>query len=61
MSQNGWKDIVVLDKGQVAGGTQKTGAGLLGLFRPSHERKLVEYCIDLYRSLEQAGYNIGIF
>ena len=60
LSQNGWKDIVVLDKGQVAGGTQKTGAGLLGLFRPSHERKLVEYCIDLYRSLEQSGYNIGL-
>ena len=30
------------------------------MFRPSHERKLVEYCIELYRELEQSGYNIGL-
>ena len=60
LAQNGWQDIVVLDKGQVAGGSSKTGSGLLGLFRPSDERKIVEYCIELYRSLQDHGYDIGL-
>ena len=25
---------------------------MLGLFRPSYERKLVQYCIDLYSNLQ---------
>ena len=25
---------------------------MLGLFRPKHERKIVQYCIDLYQSLQ---------
>ena len=33
--QNGWKDVVIIDKGGVADGTSKTGSGMLGLFRPS--------------------------
>merc|ERR1719445_701543 len=41
--QRGWSDIVVIDKGSVASGTSsneqnKHGSGMLGLFRPKHER-----------------------
>lgn len=60
LAQLGWKDIVVLDKGQVAGGQSKTGSGMLGLFRPSAERRIVQYCIDLYRTLQSKGYDIGL-
>ncbi len=58
--QNGWKDIVIIDKGGVADGTSKTGSGLLGLFRPSQERAFVKYCIDFYRELQDKGYDIGL-
>jgi len=59
--QNGWKDIVIIDKGGVADGTSKTGSGLLGLFRPSQERAFVQYCIDFYRMLQEKGYDIGLY
>ena len=58
--QNGWKDIVIIDKGGVADGTSKTGSGLLGLFRPSQERAFVQYCIDFYRMLQDKGYDIAL-
>ena len=38
--------------GRVAKGTSRYGSGVLGLFRPSYERRLVEYCIDLYTDLQ---------
>jgi len=58
--QRGWSDIVVIDKGSVASGTSKYGSGMLGLFRPQHERKIVQYCIDLYQSLQEQGYDLGL-
>lgn len=58
--QNGWNDIVIIDKGGVADGTSKTGSGLLGLFRPTSERAIVKYCIDFYRLLQDKGYDIGL-
>ena len=47
--QNGITDIVIIDKGDVADGTSKTGSGLLGLFRPTQERAFVKYCIEFYQ------------
>lgn len=44
----------------VADGTSKTGSGLLGLFRPSPERRVVKYCIEFYRMLQEKGYDIGL-
>ena len=52
--------MVIVDKGGVADGTSKTGSGMLGLFRPSHERAIVEYCIEFYRMLQNKGYDIGL-
>ena len=58
--KKGWTDIVIIEKGQIADGTSKYGSGMLGLFRPQHERKIVQYCIDLYQSLEEEGYDLGL-
>jgi len=58
--QQGWSDIVIIDKGRVAKGTSRYGSGVLGLFRPSYERRLVEYCIDLYTDLQKQGYDLGL-
>lgn len=33
---------------------------MLGLFRPKHERAIVQYCIDLYQSLQEQGYDLGL-
>ena len=51
---------MIIDKGGVADGTSKTGSGMLGLFRPSHERAVVKYCLEFYRMLQDKGYNIGL-
>ena len=45
MFQNGWSDIVIIDKGNIADGTSKTGSGMCGLFRPSHERRIVQVLV----------------
>jgi len=58
--QRGWSDIVIIDKGKVAEGTSRYGSGVLGLFRPSYERRLVQYCIDLYTDLQNQGYDLGL-
>jgi hypothetical protein len=34
--------VVIIDKGNIADGTSKTGSGMCGLFRPSHERRIVQ-------------------
>ena len=58
--KKGWSDIVIIEKGNVAQGTSKHGSGMLGLFRPQHERKIVQYCIDLYQDLQEEGYDLGL-
>ena len=54
-----WSDVVILDRGNVADGASKYGSGMLGMFRPAYERKIVQYCVDLYRSLQDKGFDIG--
>lgn len=51
--ENGWKDVVIIDRGHIADGTSKYGSGMLGMFRPAHERNIVQYCKKLYRKLQQ--------
>ena len=58
--KKGWNDIVVIEKGNVAEGTSKFGSGMLGLFRPQHEREIVQYCIDLYQNLQEEGHDLGL-
>ena len=57
--QNGWSDVVIIDRGNIADGTSKYGSGMLGLFRPTHERKIVQDCIELYRDLQQKVRHSG--
>ena len=40
--------------------SSRHGSGMLGLFRPKHERAIVQYCIDLYQSLQEQGYDLGL-
>ena len=58
--KKGWNDVVIIDKGNIADGTSKYGSGMLGLFRPQHERNIVQYCIDLYQQLQEEGYDLGL-
>lgn len=57
--QNGWNDILVLEKEKIGSGTSYFGSGTLGLFKPIAERNLVMYSIKLYRQLNEMGYDIG--
>lgn len=58
--ERGWKNIIVIDKNKIADGTSKHGSGMLGMFRPSHERRIVQYCVELYRNLQDKGFDIGL-
>lgn len=49
----GWEDVVIVDRGNIADGTSKYGSGMLGMFRPSHERKIVQYSMQLYRKMQE--------
>ena len=60
LAEMGCPDVVVIEKGKVAEGSSKHGSGMLGLFRPKHERKIVQDCIDLYQSLQKDGYDLGL-
>ena len=58
--KKGWTDVVVIGKGSFAEGPRKLGSGMLGLFRPQHEREIVQYCIDLYQNLQEEGHDLGL-
>ena len=58
--KKGWTDVVVIGKGSFAKGPRKLGSGMLGLFRPQHEREMVQYCIDLYQNLQEEGHDLGL-
>ena len=58
--KKGWRDIVIIEKGNVAEGISKYGSGMMGLFRPQHEREIVQYCIDLYQNLQEEGHDLGL-
>jgi len=57
--QNGWNDILVLDQKTIGSGTSHFGSGTLGLFKPIADRNLIMYSINLYRRLQELGYDIG--
>nr|CAD7398058.1 unnamed protein product [Timema cristinae] len=57
--QNGWTDVLVLEKEKIGSGTSHFGSGTLGLFKPIPDRQLIMYSIKLYRKLQELGYDIG--
>lgn len=44
----GWRDIVLVDKGELTGGATFHAAGLIGQLRGSHNRtRMIMYSVDL--------------
>ncbi|MPC66807.1 hypothetical protein E2C01_060960 [Portunus trituberculatus] len=41
-------------------GTSHNGSGVLGLFKPSSEREIVTYSVNLIKALQEDGHNLGL-
>jgi sarcosine dehydrogenase len=61
LTQMGWKDVVVLDKGELTSGATFHAAGLVGQLRASvNITKMLKYSIELYSRLEkETGQHTG--
>ncbi|MBM3837655.1 MAG: FAD-dependent oxidoreductase [Verrucomicrobia bacterium] len=61
LARLGWKDIVLLEQNQLAGGTTWHAAGLIGRLRTSNSMtKINKYSAELYASLEkETGHSTG--
>jgi glycine/D-amino acid oxidase-like deaminating enzyme len=61
LTQLGWRDVVLLEQNQLAGGTSWHAAGLVGRLRTSNSMtRINKYTAELYASLEQeTGHSIG--
>jgi len=57
----GWRDVVLLEQGQLSGGTTWHAAGLVGQLRPSANlTRLIKYSAQLYAGLEaETGLSTG--
>src|SRR5437773_6303788 len=61
LTRFGWKDVVLLEQNQLAGGTTWHAAGLVGRLRTSNSlTKINKYSAELYAGLEQeTGHSVG--
>ncbi len=61
LTQMGWKDVVLLDKGELTSGATFHAAGLVGQLRASvNITKMLKYSIELYSHLEkETGQHTG--
>jgi glycine cleavage system aminomethyltransferase T/glycine/D-amino acid oxidase-like deaminating enzyme len=61
LTKFGWKDVVLLEQKQLAGGTTWHAAGLVGRLRTSNSMtKINKYSVELYAGLEvETGHNVG--
>ncbi len=61
LSLMGWKDVVLLEQGQVGGGTTWHAAGMVGQLRTSNSlTKINKYSVELYKHLQEGlGHDIG--
>src|SRR6267378_1519751 len=61
LTQMGWKDVVLLEQNQLAGGTTWHAAGLVGRLRATNSMtKINKYSAELYAGLEKhTGHPIG--
>lgn len=57
----GWgTDTMVLEQGVIGGGSKWHSSGIMGTFKPtSTQVKLAQSSVELIKSLEEAGYNMG--
>jgi 4-methylaminobutanoate oxidase (formaldehyde-forming) len=61
LTKMGWKDVVLLDKGELTSGATFHAAGLVGQLRSSvNITKMLKYSIELYSRLEkETGQHTG--
>ena len=61
LTKLGWKDVVLLEQGQLGGGTSWHAAGLVGRLRTSNSMtRINKYTVELYSQLEQeTGHSVG--
>src|SRR5215472_16093950 len=61
LTKLGWKDVVLLEQGQLGGGTSWHAAGLVGRLRTSNSMtRINKYTVDLYSQLQQeTGHSVG--
>src|SRR6266511_2758609 len=61
LTKCGWKDVVLLEQNQLAGGTTWHAAGLVGRLRTSNSlTKINKYSAELYAGLEkETGHAVG--
>lgn len=61
LTQLGWRDVVLLEQSQIAGGTTWHAAGLVGRLRTTNSMtKINKYSAELYASLErETGHSVG--
>ncbi|MGQ9647702.1 MAG: GcvT family protein [Thermodesulfobacteriota bacterium] len=61
LTQMGWKDVVIVDKGELTSGATFHAAGLVGQLRASvNITKMLKYSIELYSRLEkETGQHTG--
>ena len=61
LAKLGWKDVVLLEQNELAGGTTWHAAGLVGRLRTTNSMtKINKYSAELYASIEQeTGHSVG--
>ena len=61
LTKLGWKDVVLLEQGQLGGGTSWHAAGLVGRLRTSNSMtRINKYTVELYSQLQQeTGHSVG--
>ena len=45
---------------RIGSGTSHNGSGVLGLFKPSSERQIVTYSVNLIKALQEDGHSLGM-
>src|SRR6476620_5650909 len=60
LTQLGWKDVVLIEQGQLGGGTSWHAAGLVGRLRTSNSMtRINKYTVELYSQIEkEAGPSV---
>src|SRR5205809_6446583 len=61
LAKLGWKDVVLLEQNQLAGGTTWHAAGLIGRLRTTNSMtRINKYSVELYAALEkETGHPVG--
>lgn len=59
LSNNGWKDVCVIEENEIGSNASNFGSGILGLFKPISMRNIIKASIDVYQEVESKGYDIG--